>query len=132
MKKDPQFLIGNDKHTVLEVITNTEPSLLPLGDTSFQELLPTMTEGAAEKHLPVIEKNGSRVTVKVGSVFHPMSEEHSIEWVYLQTEKSCQRICLSPDGEPTATFELTDGDRPVAAYAYCNLHGFWKSVYKGD
>lgn len=94
----------------------------------FELLTPNTSEGAAEKHLPVVEIDGRHVTVKVGSIFHPMTEEHSIGWVCLVTKAGCtMRICLAPDCEPVAHFTLEDGDSVKAAYAYCNLHGFWKT-----
>ena len=55
-----------------------------------------------------------------------MAEEHSIEWVYLQTDKGGQRKNLTPGQEPKAVFALAD-EKPVAVYAYCNLHGLWKA-----
>lgn len=80
-------------------------------------------EASKEKHIPVVTVNNNLVTVTVGEVVHPMTEEHSILWVYLQTDKGGQRKCLN--GDATVTFALTD-EKPVAAYAYCNLHGLWK------
>lgn len=80
-------------------------------------------EASKEKHIPVVTVNNNLVTVTVGEVIHPMTEEHSILWVYLQTDKGGQRKCLN--GDATVTFALTD-EKPVAAYAYCNLHGLWK------
>ena len=56
-----------------------------------------------------------------------MLTEHSIEWVYLQTTKGCQIVNLKPNEAPIAKFVLSDGDTPIAAYTYCNLHGFWKT-----
>ncbi len=94
---------------------------------AMTELVPNTVDAAAEKHVPVIEVNGSKVTVKVGAVAHPMTEAHSIQWVYLQSEGGGQRKCLKPGDAPEATFLLAEGDRPVAAYAYCNLHGLWKA-----
>ncbi len=82
-----------------------------------------VTEASKEKHIPVVTVNNNLVTVTVGEVVHPMTEEHSILWVYLQTDKGGQRKCLN--GDATVTFALTD-EKPVAAYAYCNLHGLWK------
>ena len=94
----------------------------------LRELIPNTVEASGEKHLPVVEIDGRHVTVKVGSIFHPMTEEHSIGWVCLVTKAGCtMRICLSPDCEPVAHFTLEDGDSVKAAYAYCNLHGFWKT-----
>lgn len=129
MQKEPKFYIHKDTGLIFEAITcpgnadilNTCPSLT--------ELIPNTSEGAAEKHLPVIEKEGRHITISVGSIFHPMSEEHSITWIYLLTQAGCQRIHLEQTGEPVAHFFLQDGDRPIAAYAYCNLHGFWKSDF---
>ena len=90
-------------------------------------LVPNTTEAAGEKHLPVVEVEGNRVTVTVGSVLHPMSQEHSIVWIYLETTNGGQRKNLSFDGEPKAEFVLSEGEKAVAAYAYCNLHGLWKT-----
>ena len=56
-----------------------------------------------------------------------MTKEHSIQWIYLQTEKGCQRRNLKPDEAAQVTVIVADDDRPVAVYSYCNLHGFWKT-----
>ncbi|MBQ3081796.1 MAG: desulfoferrodoxin [Clostridia bacterium] len=85
-----------------------------------------VVEASAEKHIPVAEVEGDKVTVTVGSVLHPMTNEHSILWVYLQTDKGGHRKCLEVDGAPSVTFALCD-EKPVAVYAYCNLHGLWKA-----
>ena len=93
----------------------------------MQELVPNTTDAAAEKHVPVIEVSGSTVTVKVGSTPHPMIEEHSIQWICLETKNGYQQKALHPGEEPKAVFALTSDDQPTAAYAYCNLHGLWKA-----
>ena len=64
------------------------------------------------------------VTVTVGSVEHPMIAEHSILWVYLETDKGGHRKCLEVGKAPVVSFVIP-GEKPVAAYAYCNLHGLW-------
>lgn len=125
-QKEPKFYACGSCHVVIEEICGDKGDF-SCCDTQLKELTANTSEGAHEKHLPVVEQDGNRVTVKVGSIFHPMSQEHSIEWVYLQTEKGCQRVNLSATDEPVAVFLLAEGDRPVAAYAYCNLHGFWKT-----
>ena len=71
------------------------------------------------------EVNGDLVTVKVGSVEHPMIEKHYIQWIYLQTTHGGQRYILKPGDKPEAVFALAEGAAPLAAYAYCNLHGLW-------
>ena len=89
---------------------------------------PNTTDAAGEKHVPVIEQNGSMVTVTVGSVEHPMLDAHYIEWILLETKQGRQRKTLRPGDKPVATFALVEGDDVVAAYEYCNLHGLWKSA----
>ena len=90
------------------------------------ELVPGSVDASHEKHVPVIKQNGDTVTIHIGSVDHPMTEEHHIGWVYLQTTDGGQRKCLAVGGAPEVTFAL-GGAKPVAAYAYCNLHGLWKA-----
>ena len=85
-----------------------------------------VVDASHEKHLPVAMVEGNTVKVTIGAVAHPMSAEHSILWVYLQTDKGGQRKNLSVDGAPTVRFALED-EKPIAVYAYCNLHGLWKT-----
>ncbi|MBQ8208133.1 MAG: desulfoferrodoxin [Clostridia bacterium] len=89
-------------------------------------LEPGVVEASVEKHIPVVALEGNTVKVVVGSVAHPMTEEHSITWVYLQTDRGGQRKCLAAGGAPEVTFALAD-EKPIAVYAYCNLHGLWKA-----
>ena len=91
------------------------------------ELKGNTSDGATEKHVPVVSVDGDKVTVKVGSVDHPMLEEHYIQWIVLETTKGFQKKNLKPGEKPEATFALTDGEKAVAAYEYCNLHGLWKA-----
>ena len=87
---------------------------------------PGVVEASREKHIPEVKVEGNTVTVCVGAVEHPMAPEHNIEWVYLQTDKGGQRKCLEVGKAPVVSFALAD-EKPVAAYAYCNLHGLWKA-----
>jgi len=96
------------------------------GET-MKELTPNTTDAAQEKHVPVAEVSGNTVTVKVGSAAHPMLEEHYIEFIILETENGFQKKDLKPGEAPEAVFVMADGEKPVAAYAYCNLHGLWKA-----
>ncbi len=85
-------------------------------------------DGAAvEKHVPIVEKDGSSVVVKVGSVDHPMAPEHFIEWIYLVTDNSSYVAHLKAGDYPQAEFRLNDGSEVKAVYAYCNLHGLWQA-----
>lgn len=91
------------------------------------ELVANTSDGAKEKHVPVVEVNGSEVAVKVGSAAHPMEAEHYIMWIYIQTAQGGQRKTLNPGDKPEATFALAGGDKIIAAFAYCNKHGLWKA-----
>ena len=92
------------------------------------ELIPGTTDAATEKHVPVITVDGTKVTVKVGEVTHPMAEEHYIQWIALETKAGNQRKQLKPGEAPEACFALCEGDEVIAAYEYCNLHGLWKAT----
>lgn len=121
---EPIFL--KKQNVILYLITGDQEQVDTLRKEGYSVLDPGMSEGAGEKHIPLIEKTGQRIVVKVGSVFHPMTNEHSIGWVFLETEKGGQIVKLNPNSEPVAEFCVADGDEAVAAYAYCNLHGLWK------
>ena len=90
----------------------------------MKELIPGVSDGAAEKHVPAVKVEGNKVIVEVGSVEHPMADVHYIEWVYLETDKGGHRKELKPGENPNVKFILGD-EKPVAVYAYCNLHGLW-------
>ena len=81
-------------------------------------------EASREKHIPVVAVEGNTVKVKVGEIDHPMAPEHSILWVYLETDKGGHRKALKPGDKPEVCFALCC-ETPVAVYAYCNLHGLW-------
>ena len=93
----------------------------------MKELVPGTVDAAKEKHIPVAEVNGNLVKVSVGSVLHPMSAEHHIAFVVLETNKGFHKIDLDVTGAPEAAFALADGEKAVAVYEYCNLHGLWKA-----
>ena len=93
----------------------------------MQELVPGTVDAALEKHVPVVEKDGNKVTVKVGSVTHPMLEEHHIAFIAIETKQGSQIKYLKAGEAPEAVFTIADGDEFVAAYEYCNLHGLWKA-----
>lgn len=93
----------------------------------MKPLIPNTSDGAGEKHVPVISIDGRIVTVTVGSVEHPMLEAHHITWIILETKQGKQRKMLKPGDKPVAKFALTEDDEAVAAYEYCNLHGLWSA-----
>ena len=90
----------------------------------MEMLVPNSVDASNEKHVPVVSIEGDVVHVKVGEVAHPMVEEHFIQWVYLHTERGGQRKSLKPGEAPEVSFTL-NGDKAIAVYEYCNLHGLW-------
>lgn len=91
------------------------------------EVVPGTSDAAREKHVPEVVVEGNLVTVTVGSVEHPMLPEHFIEWIILETSQGFQKKDLQPGQAPKAVFALTDGEKAVAAYESCNLHGIWEA-----
>lgn len=82
-------------------------------------------DAAKEKHVPVIERGADAVTVKVGSVAHPMEEKHFIEWIEIIADGTAYRQFLKPGEAPQAVFQVTANQ--VTAREYCNLHGLWSA-----
>ncbi len=93
----------------------------------MQKIEPGVTEASGEKHAPVYELDGKTVHVRVGSVAHPMSQEHYIQWICLETRNGVQYRVLTPADKPETCFALCDGDEVVAVYAFCNQHSLWKT-----
>ena len=85
------------------------------------------TDGSVEKHVPVYAIENNKVHVRVGSADHPMTEEHYIQWISIQTNKGNQRKELKYTDKPAACFAICDGEKIEAVYAYCNIHGLWKA-----
>ena len=123
--KEMKFYICKHCGNIVGLIHDAGVPMMCCGE-KMAWLEPGTVEASAEKHIPVVTVEGNTVRVDIGSVSHPMTEEHSILLVYLQTTKGVQRKNLSPNEDPVVTFALTD-EKPVAAYAYCNLHGLWKA-----
>ena len=123
---EQKFLKCNVCGNLVEQINATAVPIMCCGQP-MMELKAGTTDGAAEKHVPIYEVNGNVVTVKVGSVEHPMTPEHYIQWIDIQTTGGIQRVNLTPNDKPEATFTINEGDEVIAVYEYCNLHGLWKA-----
>ena len=120
-----KFYICSHCGNVVEMVKDAGVKPFCCGQ-KMDELIPNTVEASGEKHIPSVSVNGDVVTVNVGSVNHPMVDEHFIEWVYVKTDKGGQRKHLKPGEAPNVVFHL-GGDKPLAVYAYCNLHGLWKT-----
>ena len=127
MKNNVKFYICEHCGNVIEKVEDHGVPVMCCGK-KMQELVPGVVEASHEKHIPVAKVEGNLVKVAVGSVEHPMAEEHSILWVSLLTDKGDHRKNLEVGMAPVVRFSLVD-EKPLAVYAYCNLHGLWKSEF---
>ncbi len=121
---EKKFYICKHCGNMIGMIKSSGVNVVCCGDP-MTELKPNTVEASQEKHLPVVTIEGNIVKVKVGSVEHPMTEEHHISWIYLETEQGGQRKKLAVGSKPEAEFALAGGDKVVGVYEYCNLHGLW-------
>lgn len=120
----PKFFLCQECGSIVQIIAEGQKAPTCCSK-NIQELTPNTVDAALEKHVPVVTVEGNLVHVAVGSVAHPMLPEHYIQFIYLQTAKGGQIKTLKPGDKPEATFSLTEGDKAIAAYEYCNLHGLW-------
>ena len=125
MKGKQKFFICNRCGNIIGLVADKGGSMSCCGDTMV-ELIPNTVEASTEKHLPEVTMSGDNVVVQVGSVLHPMEEAHYIAFIYIETELGGQRKTIKIGEDPKQTFSFV-GDKPVAVYAYCNLHGLWKT-----
>ncbi|SHO50236.1 desulfoferrodoxin [Desulfopila aestuarii] len=109
---------------IVEVLTAGGGDLNCCG-APMVEMTENTTDAAVEKHVPALEKKDNGWQVNVGSVDHPMTTEHFIEWIELIVDDTVYRQFLKPDSKPAAFFPIA-ADK-VSAKAYCNLHGLWKA-----
>lgn len=121
-----KFYICEHCGNIVEMIEDAGVPVSCCGQ-SMTELVPGTSDGAAEKHVPVVAVDGNKVTVTVGEVEHPMLDAHYIVWIAIETSKGSQRKMLQPSEAPKAEFLLAEGETLVATYAYCNLHGLWRA-----
>lgn len=89
-------------------------------------LIENTVDASKEKHVPVIEVGATSITVKIGSVPHPMEAAHYIEWIELIADGKVYRQQLQPGMPPEATFPVIA--KQVTAREYCNLHGLWTAT----
>ena len=127
MKGKQKFYICNHCKNLASLVLDSGQPLVCCGD-KMAELIPNTVDASSEKHVPQVTdccNSGNSLEVQVGSVLHPMTDEHYIPFIYVETEHGGQCKYLKPGDEPKAKFKFSD-DNPVAVYEYCNLHGLWK------
>ncbi|MCL1901093.1 MAG: desulfoferrodoxin [Firmicutes bacterium] len=123
-----KFFICKHCGNLIGIINNKGVPLMCCGE-KMPELIPNTIEASAEKHLPDVTVSENKIDVRIGSVLHPMENEHNISFVYVETEHGGQRKCLKAGTEPKVSFCFSN-DKPIAVYSYCNLHGLWKTDIK--
>ncbi len=119
-----RFYKCNHCGNVIEKVVDKGVPVVCCGER-MQELIPNTVDASGEKHVPVeTQLDENTIKVEVGSVAHPMLEEHHIAFIYVETERGGIRVNLTD--KPEAVVYLGD-ERPIAVYEYCNLHGLWKT-----
>ncbi len=125
MESKHKFFVCKHCGNLVGLILNRGVPLICCGE-EMTELIPNTVEASVEKHLPVIERQEDKVTISIGSQPHPMTQEHHITFVFLETVNGGQKKTFKIGQEPKLDFVLVN-DEPVAVYAFCNLHGLWKT-----
>lgn len=128
---EKKFYVCSHCGNLVEAIVDTGVPMMCCGQ-KMSPIIPGTVEASVEKHLPVVKVLGNVVKVVVGEIEHPMVAEHSILWVYLQTNKGVYRKNLAVGSAPTVKFNLDEDEKAEAVYAYCNLHGLWMSEVKEE
>ena len=119
-----KFYRCNKCGNIVELINNGGGELVCCGEPMV-ELKANTTDAATEKHVPVVEKDGDSMVVKVGSVAHPMTEEHYIRWIEIINGDYVNRKYLKPGDKPEAFFYVKKADNLIVR-EHCNIHGLWK------
>lgn len=122
MKK---FLICKKCGNLVGVINDSNNQIICCGK-NMETLVANTSDGALEKHVPVVKVSGNNVEVIVGEVKHPMLDEHYIMWIHIYTTLKELHFDLKPNDEPKIIFVKEDNEEILDVLAYCNLHGLWK------
>jgi len=121
----PKFFICKQCGNLTKLVIDKGGSLVCCGE-KMTEIIPNTVDASIEKHKPIITVLNGNVNIEVGSILHPMQDEHHIAFICLKTENNSYCRCLKTGEEPKATFNISN-DKLIAVYAYCNLHGLWKT-----
>ena len=118
------YMSENYANIITKLTSNGAPMMVDGKELTL--IQPGAIDAAVEKHVPAVSVEGNLIHVNVGEVNHPMTEEHYIPWVVLETSHGAQVRWLQPTDAPSVSFLLAEGEEAKVVYAYCNLHGLWK------
>jgi superoxide reductase len=118
------YMSENYSNIITKLTSNGAPILVDGKELTL--IQPGAIDAAVEKHVPAVSVEGNLVRVNVGEVNHPMTPEHYIPWVALETSHGAQVRWLQPTDAPSVSFLLAEGEEAKVVYAYCNLHGLWQ------
>lgn len=121
-----KFYICKHCKNIITKLNDSNVDVICCGE-KMQLMLPGETDGALEKHVPLVKQNKNEVVVEVGSIEHPMVDAHYIMWIVIETTKGHHVFKLKPNEKPCCKMLLAEGEELITAYEYCNLHGLWKS-----
>lgn len=110
---------------IIAEVLNSGAGSLVCCNHDMRLLKENTTDASVEKHVPVIETTPNGVKVSVGSLPHPMLEEHYIQWIEIIADDKIYREYLKQGEKPEALFNIEA--KNIVAREYCNLHGLWKS-----
>lgn len=124
MTKPNQIYLCEQCGNMVEVIEAGQGQLVCC-EVPMKRMSENSGDAAQEKHIPLVTREGKSLHVKVGSVIHPMTPEHLIEWVEMFQEDRCIRVFLKPGLTPE--LRIPAAEAPATVRAFCNLHGLWKT-----
>lgn len=116
---------------IVELIVKGKGTLVCCNE-NMEELVAKTDDVGNEKHVPVVTYNNNILTVNVGSIEHPMEENHHIEFIIISYNNKTKRIDLNPSDKPVGVFEIDENVEEIEVYEYCNVHGLWKSTFKNN
>jgi len=128
MKQIPKFFKCSECSTLVEALNPQCCDEMSCCGRPMELIKPNELISLEEKHLPVIKREGDTLTVCIGRVLHPMTREHSIKWIALCGRDYVKRKYLKSGDDPIVTFTISEHEKDLSVYAFCNLHGLWRAA----
>lgn len=127
MKKTLKFFKCVECNTLVEALNPQCCDEMSCCGKPMEMLIPNTHISLAEKHMPVVKRDGNDITVCIGRILHPQTKEHHIKWIELVGNGFERRVELKSGDDPIVTFHTNEHEHAVAVYAYCSLHGLWRA-----